>query len=34
VGLASLYAKIGQLAPENDFFEVALTKADLLSAMR
>jgi len=32
VDLAPLHAKIGQLAPENDFLERALTKAGLLSA--
>jgi transposase len=34
VDLAPLYAKIGQLALENDFLESALTKAGLLSAKR
>ena len=32
VNLAPLHAKIGQLALENDFLEIALTKAGLLSA--
>ena len=32
--LKTLYAKIGQLALENDFLEGALTKAGLLSAKR
>ena len=32
VDLAPLHAKIGQLALENDFLEIALTKAGLLSA--
>ncbi len=31
VELSPLHAKIGQLAPENDFLERALTKAGLLS---
>ena len=31
VNLAPLHAKIGQLAPENDFWASALTKAGLLS---
>ena len=34
VDLAPLHAKIGQLTLENDFLEVALTKAGLLSAKR
>ena len=34
VDLAPLHAKIGQLALENDFLEIALTKAGLLSAQR
>ena len=34
VDLAPLHAKIGQLALENDFLEVALTKAGLLSEKR
>ena len=34
VDLAPLHAKIGQLTPENDFLEGALTKAGLLSAKR
>ena len=34
VDLATLHAKIGQLALENDFLEGALTKAGLLSAKR
>jgi transposase-like protein len=34
VDVASLHAKIGQLALENDFLESALTKAGLLSAKR
>ena len=34
VDLATLHAKIGQLALENDFLENALTKAGLLSAKR
>jgi transposase len=32
--LKPLHAKIGQLTPENDFLEGALTKAGLLSAKR
>ena len=34
VDLAPLHAKIGPLTLENDFLEVALTKAGLLSAKR
>ena len=34
VDVKTLYAKIGELALENDFFETALTKAGLLSAKR
>jgi transposase len=34
VDVKSLYAKIGELTLENDFFEVALDKAGLLSARR
>lgn len=32
--LKVLHAKIGQLTPENDFLESALTKAGLLSAKK
>ncbi len=32
VGLKTLNAKIGQLAPENDFLSLALGKAGLLRA--
>ena len=34
VDVKSLHAKIGELTLENDFLEVALTKAGLLSAKR
>ena len=34
VDIKSLHAKIGELTLENDFLEVALTKAGLLSAKR
>jgi transposase len=34
VDVKTLHAKIGALAPENDFLEGALTKAGLLSARR
>ena len=34
VDVKSLHAKIGELTLENDFLEVALCKAGLLSAMR
>ena len=34
VDLKTLYAKIGELALENDFLEGALTKAGLLDAKR
>ena len=34
VDVKSLHAKIGELTLENDFLEVALTKAGLLSARR
>ena len=34
VDVKSLYAKIGELTPENDFLEGALGKAGLLSAKR
>ena len=34
IDLKSLHAKIGELTLENDFLEVALTKAGLLSAKR
>ena len=34
IDVKSLHAKIGELTLENDFLEVALTKAGLLSARR
>jgi transposase len=34
IDVKSLHAKIGELTLENDFLEVALTKAGLLSAKR
>ena len=34
IDVKSLHAKIGELALENDFLEVALGKAGLLSAKR
>lgn len=34
VDVKTLHAKIGELTPENDFLEGALTKAGLLSAKR
>lgn len=34
IDVKTLHAKIGQLTPENDFLEGALTRAGLLSAKR